>query len=1753
MPKAVVNSKIDYANVFGRVNIHDIWLNQSVTNFSSPTFANIHLTGDVFAEGNLYVEGNTSIFNTNVFESEDNILLINSRETGSGVTLNQAGLEIERGSLENYRIVWNETNGRLQAGPISNLNSIALLSGNLLDGGVMIYDSSNGLIESRDHIDIPIRFTNTTTSTSNTVGAVIFSGDTSFLGSARFNSNKISATSASNLVLESSNLFLNPTSSVQIPYNIPVNFGANNTGITNDTNGTFTIFASNQIALNSQSVNIPNNIPIYLGSTSSSITGSSGSIALNVSGNVTVPVTKPIIIGDTFQRLIGSAGGDVTLGSSNDIILSPFSVVRVASGIKMQFGDLAFVRADSSNNMFLDAPGDIRVSAANFSVPNVRIGNNFITASGANLLVTTNKIYTDVFQGTQFNIGDNYTLTNTGGSASFASNNIEVFKITTGSLIISSTKNSSSPTDASIIVSAGIGIVGDLVSSGRISTSVDSVNAVSIKNSSGTEHLSVNTSTGTISISGVFNANSVFSVNNSVNVTGTENTSDASSGALIVSGSAAFKKTVNIAGITNAFGGINLQGSLVTNSGVPLVSTDLATKGYVDLIRQGLFVKDSVRVATVTSGTLSSSFTPGSSIDTYTLVLGDRILIKDQIDPIENGIYTVTANIPTRTLDNNNGSFASGTFVFVQNGSVNKSLGWICNSPSGTDTVGTDPLNYTQFTGLGEVDAGLGLSKTFNTLDINVASGTGGIEISGDALRISSSVIGTGLTGGSGNIISVLSDLSHVTTLGTIGTGVWEASTINVNRGGTGNTFFSSGSFLLGNGTNPVSGTTQLNFNGGILNVTGGILVSESVAFTNTTTSIRASAGKLVLSGITNFTDLTTSTNSSTASIVLSGGLSIDNAEPASSVFNGGALTVAGGAAILGDLFIGGQLNSSAGGGTFAFLTITSTEESLGLTSGSLLTFGGITIQSSTDAASGTSGGAMTIAGGLAVAKKIQSNSGFYTGTTSLTQTGINFQNNVSIGALIVTNNDISLGTVTLSSSTGSLNINRSLQLNGSASSLVISNPDTSHASFITSTSTSANLSFGINTTFTNNTLFQAPVIASNWTFFPSITNSSPTDLLWVYLGPVLQNTEFEFIGTKISLDNSGNVSYSTYGTDHVRVVVYNDTIDNLLFVRVPANLTTSVKGFNVTSVPVTQGTGVTPSSYNIAWTNVNLTKLSYDLGDLTATNLGVSNNFLNVAVNSTVSRDTGLVSGRYQIDNDIGAGDIVNDIDYFTDSIPNQSTATTSQIVLSSSASPVNDYYNGMWLRIVTGTALNQIRQITSYNGSLRVASLSSPFTGLQPSIGDTVYIYSKSYTANYYSESTDSFVLGYTNNPSGTIANMGYSNLTLGGIYATRATVIDGTVTITNSTMSTNSSTGALVVNGGLSTQDSLTVKKNIFVGSGNVALAADLHIQRNTRANILIDAGIQADLELKNSSASYTVSANGNLFSINASGSAGVLTLNTSGYLGVNTSNSSSLITLAENNYISTNTTTGYLGLSSVNNNSTLGSSIILNSNTVNSGELKLQSASIGMYGLDGNRMLNAANNSVSVTSTSPTRNTTTSGALIVSGGVLIKTTENAAGYTSGGALAVLGGACINKDLYLGGNLYITGSLNAGGSTTTPTITFDTGNFINATLNDCTNTRLITISNAGILTFAVSVYPTVAFEDTHIILTLPGRTNGFLERLEVMTVVSGYTDETELIVLQNIIGVGIIGTNQVLIKFQAPSTGLCRLQVQCNYTLV
>lgn len=174
---------------------------------------------------------------------------------------------------------------------------------------------------------------------------------------------------------------------------------------------------------------------------------------------------------------------------------------------------------------------------------------------------------------------------------------------------------------------------------------------------------------------------------------------------------------------------VNVAGDTMTNyltlHADPTSAMHAVTKQYADGIAQGMTHKDSVRVASTANQALSGG-TAFPTIDGVVTAAGDRVLLKNQSAGAENGLYVVggtgAAWTLTRTLDADvTGELTGGDTVWVNEGTSQADTGWTITT-DGTITLGTTAITWTQTSGLGQVTAGAGLTKTGNTLNVGTAS-----------------------------------------------------------------------------------------------------------------------------------------------------------------------------------------------------------------------------------------------------------------------------------------------------------------------------------------------------------------------------------------------------------------------------------------------------------------------------------------------------------------------------------------------------------------------------------------------------------------------------------------------------------------------------------------------------------------------------------------------------------------------------------------------------------------------------------------------------------------------------------------------------------------------------------------------------------------------------------------------------------------------------------------------------------------------
>jgi hypothetical protein len=184
----------------------------------------------------------------------------------------------------------------------------------------------------------------------------------------------------------------------------------------------------------------------------------------------------------------------------------------------------------------------------------------------------------------------------------------------------------------------------------------------------------------------------------------------------------------------------------ITSLAPPTVSTDAVTKAYVDGLVQGLSARAAVRAASTVNVTLPAGT---ATVDGVTVALFDRILLKNQTAPAENGIYDVGGGAWTRSGDSDAWTKLVSEYVLVQQGTLYKDTGWLCTNDAG-GTLGTTAVTFVQFSGAGGLTAGAAIVISGNTIDVRTGDGINLTGTDGDiSIRLA---INSGLDTSSGSL-----------------------------------------------------------------------------------------------------------------------------------------------------------------------------------------------------------------------------------------------------------------------------------------------------------------------------------------------------------------------------------------------------------------------------------------------------------------------------------------------------------------------------------------------------------------------------------------------------------------------------------------------------------------------------------------------------------------------------------------------------------------------------------------------------------------------------------------------------------------------------------------------------------------------------------------------------------------------------------------------------------------------------------------
>lgn len=571
----------------------------------------------------------------------------------------------------------------------------------------------------------------------------------------------------------------------------------------------------------------------------------------------------------------------------------------------------------------------------------------------------------------------------------------------------------------------------------------------------------------------------------------------------------------------------------------------------------------------------------------------------------------------------------------------------------------------------------------------------------------------------------------------------------------------STGAFIISGGISIMtSSSAESTTNGGALTIAGGACVAKN----------------LLVGGITEFLDTTPSTSYLNASVIVNGGLSIQSGENAVNVGNGGGLSVAGGASVGGDLYVGGSINGSgSSSSTYAYLTLTATDESLNLSTGSLVTYGGITIQTDTNAVNVSNGGSFLTPGGVSIGKDLYlgGNIEIYGITNHHSESDeiINMYDNFNIRRFSINKSTVSHAfSISRYNSLGNY-VERTFDISNADGKVVFNN---------------------------------------------STASSSQNDASVVFTGGVsISNTN-----PSVSLENGGCFTLAGGMSIAKNVNIGGDII---------IYSTTGSNNVSTGAVIISGGVGISGDVNVLGNIQIigNLT-VSGQTTSINAVNTVVKDNLMVLNSGPTGSKDSGFIIQRYQQDNDDGLGDVVADSYPVTITLPNQSGMNANQIKFSVSSSAIDEYYTGWWLKIASGFSNNQVRKITSYNGTTKLATVSSEWLIQNPSGGDNIYLYNKPFVGFVYNEINDRFEFGST------IQDPGQSSV----VFSDHLPIYVSSATYVSTQVSTNSSSGSIVIAGGISisntTNASSITRGGTITTLGGASIGKSLYVGNDLYVN-------------------------------------------------------------------------------------------------------------------------------------------------------------------------------------------------------------------------------------------------------------------------------------------------------------------------------
>lgn len=355
---------------------------------------------------------------------------------------------------------------------------------------------------------------------------------------------------------------------------------------------------------------------------------------------------------------------------------------------------------------------------------------------------------------------------------------------------------------------------------------------------------------------------------------------------------------ISLGGTATALAGL----TSVTLTQDPVSDLQAATKQYVDAIATGINFHQACQLATTAAlpsctynngasgvgATLTATANGALSVDSTLTVVGNRVLVKNQVSGLQNGVYVVTqvgsGSLPfilTRATDYDTSGVGTneidaGDLLLILGGTTLANTSWVQQTVLPI-TVGTTALVFVQFAAPLVYTAGTGLNESppyqFNIANTGVTAAAYGsaaqtltatVNSQGQLTVLAATNIainGNQITSGTVGSPYISGSYTNITGVGTLTAGTWNANTIGVAYGGTGQTTYTDGQLLIGNSSGNTltkstltagSGISITNGGGSItIASTGGGVTSFSAGTTGFTPNT-ATSGAVTLAGTLN-------------------------------------------------------------------------------------------------------------------------------------------------------------------------------------------------------------------------------------------------------------------------------------------------------------------------------------------------------------------------------------------------------------------------------------------------------------------------------------------------------------------------------------------------------------------------------------------------------------------------------------------------------------------------------------------------------------------------------------------------------------------------------------------------------------------------------------------------------------------------------------------------------------------------------------